>query len=154
MAGLKGPVLRLREPLGVLAIVCPDEWPLLAFVSLLAAALAHGNTVVLVPSGACPIPALELCQVQLPTFLLLLPAAPGAADGWKVPQALHSPHPLANRGKPSPPQSKPALLVDPGTILSRPGVFASHDPGPVPSRNPKDPPRMLTPHPAYCLRGF
>lgn len=62
VAGLKGPVLRLQEPLGVLAIVCPEEWPLLAFVSLLAPALAHGNTVVLVPSGACPIPALEVCQ--------------------------------------------------------------------------------------------
>ncbi|KAB0402098.1 hypothetical protein E2I00_012645, partial [Balaenoptera physalus] len=62
VAELKGPVLRLQEPLGVLAIVCPEEWPLLAFVSLLAPALAHGNTVVLVPSGACPIPALEVCQ--------------------------------------------------------------------------------------------
>ncbi|XP_032695203.1 aldehyde dehydrogenase family 16 member A1 [Lontra canadensis] len=70
VAELKGPVLRLREPLGVLAIVCPDEWPLLAFVSLLAAALAHGNTVVLVPSGACPIPALEVCQ----DMAALLPA--------------------------------------------------------------------------------
>uniref|UniRef100_A0A8C0LLW8 Aldehyde dehydrogenase family 16 member A1 n=1 Tax=Canis lupus dingo TaxID=286419 RepID=A0A8C0LLW8_CANLU len=70
VAELKGPVLRLREPLGVLAIVCPDEWPLLAFVSLLAAALAHGNSVVLVPSGACPIPALEVCQ----DMATLLPA--------------------------------------------------------------------------------
>ncbi|XP_076987265.1 aldehyde dehydrogenase family 16 member A1 [Tamandua tetradactyla] len=61
-AGLTGPVLRLREPLGVLAVVCPDEWPLLAFVSLLAPALAHGNALVLVPSGACPLPALEICQ--------------------------------------------------------------------------------------------
>lgn len=61
-------MLRLREPLGVLAIVCPDEWPLLAFVSLLAPALAHGNTVVLVPSGACPIPALEVCQ-EMATLL-------------------------------------------------------------------------------------
>ncbi|XP_063109159.1 aldehyde dehydrogenase family 16 member A1 isoform X3 [Cavia porcellus] len=62
VAGLKGPVLRLREPLGVLAIVCPDEWPLLAFVSLLAPALAHGNAVVLVPSRTCPLLALEVCQ--------------------------------------------------------------------------------------------
>ncbi|XP_004866987.1 aldehyde dehydrogenase family 16 member A1 isoform X2 [Heterocephalus glaber] len=62
VAGLRGPVLRLREPLGVLAVVCPDEWPLLAFVSLLAPALAHGNTVVLVPSGTCPLLALEICQ--------------------------------------------------------------------------------------------
>ncbi|XP_008843279.1 aldehyde dehydrogenase family 16 member A1 isoform X5 [Nannospalax galili] len=62
VAGLRGPVLRLREPLGVLAVVCPDEWPLLAFVSLLAPALAHGNAVVLVPSGTCPLLALEICQ--------------------------------------------------------------------------------------------
>ncbi|XP_004646509.1 aldehyde dehydrogenase family 16 member A1 [Octodon degus] len=62
VAGLRGPVLRLREPLGVLAIVCPDAWPLLAFVSLLAPALAHGNAVVLVPSRTCPLLALEVCQ--------------------------------------------------------------------------------------------
>ncbi|KAK2489061.1 hypothetical protein MC885_007219, partial [Smutsia gigantea] len=68
VAELRGPVLRLREPLGVLAIVCPDEWPLLAFVSLLAPALAYGNSVVLVPSGAYPIPALEVCQ-EMATLL-------------------------------------------------------------------------------------
>lgn len=100
-------MLRLREPLGVLAIVCPDEWPLLAFVSLLAPALAHGNTVVLVPSGACPIPALEVCQVQLPACLPLLPAAWGAADGMKdapwLAGAQLSPHPpLGNHGNPHP----------------------------------------------------
>uniref|UniRef100_A0A2K6GE97 Aldehyde dehydrogenase 16 family member A1 n=1 Tax=Propithecus coquereli TaxID=379532 RepID=A0A2K6GE97_PROCO len=54
--------------LGVLAIVCPDEWPLLAFVSLLAPALAHGNTVVMVPSGACPLLALEVCQDMATLF--------------------------------------------------------------------------------------
>lgn len=45
-------------------MVCPDEQPLLAFVSLLAPALAHGNAVVLVPSGAYPLLALEACQVK------------------------------------------------------------------------------------------
>ncbi|XP_069314383.1 aldehyde dehydrogenase family 16 member A1 isoform X2 [Eulemur rufifrons] len=68
VAGLRGPVLRLREPLGVLAIVCPDERPLLAFVSLLAPALAHGNTIVMVPSGACPLLALEVCQDMATLF--------------------------------------------------------------------------------------
>lgn len=99
VAELRGPVLRLREPLGVLAIVCPDEWPLLAFVSLLAPALAYGNAVVLVPSGTCPIPALEICQVRW--LLLLLPAAPGATDG-RCPEDWLSPSPLGNRGNPSP----------------------------------------------------
>ncbi|XP_044524367.1 aldehyde dehydrogenase family 16 member A1 [Gracilinanus agilis] len=61
-AGHQGPFLRLREPLGVLAIICPEEWPLLAFVSLLSPALAHGNAVIIVPSGACPLPALQFCQ--------------------------------------------------------------------------------------------
>uniref|UniRef100_A0A7N4PQY6 Aldehyde dehydrogenase domain-containing protein n=1 Tax=Sarcophilus harrisii TaxID=9305 RepID=A0A7N4PQY6_SARHA len=61
-AGPHGPFLRLREALGVLAIVCPEEQPLLAFVSLIAPALAWGNAIVAVPSGACPLPALQLCQ--------------------------------------------------------------------------------------------
>lgn len=60
--GHQGPFLRLREALGVLGIVCPEEWPLLAFVSLLAPALAYGNAVIVVPSGVCPLPALQLCQ--------------------------------------------------------------------------------------------
>nr|XP_017823372.3 aldehyde dehydrogenase family 16 member A1 isoform X1 [Callithrix jacchus]XP_035143303.2 aldehyde dehydrogenase family 16 member A1 isoform X1 [Callithrix jacchus] len=68
VSGLRGPVLCLREPLGVLAVVCPDEWPLLAFVSLLAPALACGNTVVMVPSAACPLLALEVCQDMATLF--------------------------------------------------------------------------------------
>ncbi|KAF6076526.1 aldehyde dehydrogenase 16 family member A1 [Phyllostomus discolor] len=70
VAELRGPVLRLREPLGVLGVVCPDERPLLAFMSLLAPTLALGNTVVLVPSRTCPIPALDVCQ----DMATLLPA--------------------------------------------------------------------------------
>ncbi|XP_043851928.1 aldehyde dehydrogenase family 16 member A1 [Dromiciops gliroides] len=61
-AGHHGPFLRVREALGVLGIVCPEEWPLLAFVSLLAPALAYGSAVIIVPSGICPLPALQLCQ--------------------------------------------------------------------------------------------
>ncbi|XP_028929382.1 aldehyde dehydrogenase family 16 member A1 isoform X1 [Ornithorhynchus anatinus] len=67
-ASLKGSVLRLREPLGVLGVVCPDEQPLLSFVSLLAPALAHGNSLVMVPAGGCPLPALELCQDMATTL--------------------------------------------------------------------------------------
>ncbi|XP_006868470.1 PREDICTED: aldehyde dehydrogenase family 16 member A1 [Chrysochloris asiatica] len=67
-AGLRGPVLQLQEPLGVLAIVCPDEWPLLAFVSMLSTALAYGNALVIVPSETCPLPALEACQVIATLF--------------------------------------------------------------------------------------
>lgn len=59
---LRGPVLQLREPVGVIAIVCPDEEPLLGFMSLLAPALAYGNAVVVIPSRTCPLPALEICK--------------------------------------------------------------------------------------------
>ena len=73
-------MLRLREPLGVLAVVCPEEWPLLAFVSLLAPALARGNAVILVPSRACPLPALEVCQVKssAPLLSMAAPRSSGA----------------------------------------------------------------------------
>jgi len=56
-------VLALHEPVGVVGIACPDEFPLLAFVSLVAPALAVGNTVVVVPSQRHPLAATDLYQV-------------------------------------------------------------------------------------------
>ncbi|MCK4725112.1 MAG: aldehyde dehydrogenase family protein, partial [Anaerolineales bacterium] len=53
----------INEPLGVLGIACPDEYPLLAFVSLMAPAIARGNTVVMVPSQVHPLSATDLYQV-------------------------------------------------------------------------------------------
>ena len=41
----------MNEPVGVVGIVCPEEPGLLAFVSLMAAAIAAGNTVVHDPVG-------------------------------------------------------------------------------------------------------
>jgi aldehyde dehydrogenase (NAD+) len=46
-----------------MGLVCPDEAPLLGFVSLLAPALAMGNTVVIVPSERHPLSATDLYQV-------------------------------------------------------------------------------------------
>uniref|UniRef100_UPI00398E3A0A aldehyde dehydrogenase family 16 member A1 n=1 Tax=Pristiophorus japonicus TaxID=55135 RepID=UPI00398E3A0A len=60
---LYGATVMVREPLGVVAIACPDESPLLSFVSLFAPAIIRGNAVVIVPSERYPLPALELCQV-------------------------------------------------------------------------------------------
>ncbi len=51
---LRGMTLGLHEPVGVIGIACPDEAPLLAFVSLFAPAIARGNTVVIVPSERYP----------------------------------------------------------------------------------------------------
>ena len=44
-------------------LACPDENPLLNFVSLLAPAIARGNAVVMVPSTKYPILALDMYQV-------------------------------------------------------------------------------------------
>jgi len=53
----------MPEPLGVMGVVCPPEAPLLAFVSLVGAAIAMGNRVVAVPSQRCPLAAVDLYQV-------------------------------------------------------------------------------------------
>ncbi|SIO17540.1 aldehyde dehydrogenase family protein [Paraburkholderia phenazinium] len=60
---LRGVALAMHEPLGVIGIACPDEAPLLAFVSLVGPALAMGNRVVVLPSEACPLTATDLYQV-------------------------------------------------------------------------------------------
>ena len=55
--------LAMKEPFGVMGIVCPEEAPLLGFVSTVFPAIALGNRVVAVPSQSNPVPALDLCQV-------------------------------------------------------------------------------------------
>ncbi|GAB4467814.1 MAG: aldehyde dehydrogenase family protein [Anaerolineae bacterium] len=60
---LYGVVMGVNEPVGVIGIVCPDEHPLLAFVSLMAPAIARGNAVVIIPSEAHPLAATDFYQV-------------------------------------------------------------------------------------------
>ncbi len=60
---LRGLTLAIPEPLGVIGIACPDAFPLLAFVSLVAPAIAMGSTVVAVPSEAFPLSATDLYAV-------------------------------------------------------------------------------------------
>ncbi|MER8748411.1 aldehyde dehydrogenase family protein [Mesorhizobium sp. M1050] len=55
--------LALHEPVGVVGIVAPDTSPLLGLISLVAPALAMGNTVVAVPSEKYPLLATDLYQV-------------------------------------------------------------------------------------------
>lgn len=55
--------LAFNEPIGVIGIVCPDEAPLLAPVTLLAAAISMGNTIVLIPSERHPLSITDLYQV-------------------------------------------------------------------------------------------
>ena len=60
---LYGTVIGIHEPVGTIGIVCPDKSPLLAFVSLVGAAIARSNSVVVVPSEKFPLLALDLYQV-------------------------------------------------------------------------------------------
>ncbi len=55
--------LAFNEPYGVMGLVCPDQSPLLAMVSLLMPVLAMGNRAVLVPSAAMPLVATDFYQV-------------------------------------------------------------------------------------------
>ena len=59
-----GCTVKVHEPVGVVAIACPDNYPLLAFVSLFAPAVVRGNTVIIVPSEKYPLSAADLYQVR------------------------------------------------------------------------------------------
>ncbi len=60
---MHGITVALNEPVGVIGIICPNEAPLLGFISLVAPALALGNRVIAVPSEAHPLAATDLYQV-------------------------------------------------------------------------------------------
>jgi aldehyde dehydrogenase (NAD+) len=55
--------MSVHEPHGLMGLVCPNEFPLLGFVSLVAPAIAMGNRVVVVPSETHPLSATDLYQV-------------------------------------------------------------------------------------------
>jgi aldehyde dehydrogenase (NAD+) len=60
---IRNVTLAMPEPLGVMAVVCPEEWPLLGFLSATLPPLAMGNAVVAVPSERWPLLATDLYQV-------------------------------------------------------------------------------------------
>jgi aldehyde dehydrogenase (NAD+) len=72
--------LAMPEPLGVMAVVAPEEWPLLGFVSTVAPPIAMGNAVVALPSGRWPLLATDLYQVldtsDLPAGVLNIVTGP------------------------------------------------------------------------------
>jgi len=55
--------LAVPEPMGTVAILMPDDHPLLALAALAAPAFAMGNALVIVPSPAHPLSATDLYQV-------------------------------------------------------------------------------------------
>ncbi|ODT14312.1 MAG: aldehyde dehydrogenase [Kaistia sp. SCN 65-12] len=55
--------LAMNEPYGTVGILCPDEAPLLGFVSLVMPAISMGNRVVVVPSPSHPLAATDFYQI-------------------------------------------------------------------------------------------
>ena len=60
---LRGVALAMNEPIGVAGVLCPDEAPLLSFISLVAPLLSMGNRVVAVPSERYGLIATDFYQV-------------------------------------------------------------------------------------------
>jgi aldehyde dehydrogenase (NAD+) len=53
----------MNEPIGVLGIACPDSYPLLGLISLVAPAIAVGNTVIAIPSESHPLSGTDFYSV-------------------------------------------------------------------------------------------
>lgn len=85
MPPLRGVALATVEPMGVVGVVCPDEAPLLSFVSLFAPLMAMGNRTVVVPSEKHPLIATDFYQVletsDLPAGVINLVTGPAASLG-------------------------------------------------------------------------
>ncbi len=60
---IRNVTLAMPEPLGVMAIMLPDDQPLLAFCSLAITAFAMGNALVVTPSAAHPLSVTDFYQV-------------------------------------------------------------------------------------------
>ena len=60
---MQGLALALREPVGVVGALCPDEAPLLGLVTVMGAVLAGGNAGVLIASEPFPLSAWDLATV-------------------------------------------------------------------------------------------
>jgi aldehyde dehydrogenase (NAD+) len=60
---IRGVAIAMNEPIGVIGIACGDAFPLLGMVSLLAPAMAMGNTAIVIPSQAHPLAATDFYSV-------------------------------------------------------------------------------------------
>ena len=88
---MRGVALAMNEPIGTLGIVCPDEEPLLAFVTLTAFAMATGNRSVVIPSERYPLLATDFYQIfdtsDVPAGVVNI--VTGARHAMAVPLAKH-----------------------------------------------------------------
>ena len=83
-----GVAMTFREPLGVVALITPWNFPLTIASWKLAPALAAGNAVVLKPAELTPLTAVRLGELALEAglpedvFTVLPGKAPSSASGW------------------------------------------------------------------------
>ncbi len=60
---IRGVALAMKEPVGVIGVLCPSEAPLLGLISAMAPAIAMGNRVILSASEPFPLSATDFTQV-------------------------------------------------------------------------------------------
>ena len=60
---IRGVAIAMNEPIGVIGMACPDEYPLLGILSLVAPAIATGNTTIAIPSADYPLAATDFYSV-------------------------------------------------------------------------------------------
>jgi aldehyde dehydrogenase (NAD+) len=60
---IRGVSIAMNEPIGVIGIACPDAFPLLGMISLVAPAIATGNTTITIPSSPHPLAATDFYSV-------------------------------------------------------------------------------------------
>ena len=88
---MRGVALAMNEAVGTLGIVCPDKSPLLAFVTLMAFAMATGNTSVIIPSERYPLLATDFYQIletsDVPAGVVNIVTGP--RDAMAAPLAKH-----------------------------------------------------------------
>ena len=83
-----GVAMTFREPLGVVGLIVPWNFPLTIAAWKLAPALAAGNTVVLKPAELTPLTALEFARIAgdvgVPTGVVNVVAGPGSVCGSRL----------------------------------------------------------------------
>jgi len=86
--GAQGIAYTLREPIGVVGVITPWNFPLLQVIWKLGAAIAMGNTVIVKPASVTPCTALELAklveEVGIPNGVVNIVTGPGETVGHEL----------------------------------------------------------------------
>jgi len=60
---IRGVSIAMNEPIGVIGVACPNDFPLLGLISLVGPAMATGNTTIVIPSEHHPLAATDFYSV-------------------------------------------------------------------------------------------